>query len=72
MITGTSAIRTKGFKDESIKKEYQHLVASLQADFLKLSTDSWLVSAEKSGHVIQASESQLIVGQIRKVLAMKK
>jgi len=72
VITGTSAIRTKGFKDESIKKEYQELVASLQADFLKLSTDSWLVKAEKSGHVIQASEPQIIVGQIRKVLAMKK
>lgn len=72
MITGTSAIRTKGFKDESIKKVYQDLVAGLQADFLKLSTDSWLVRAEKSGHVIQASKPQVIVGQIRKVLAMKK
>ncbi|WP_293312008.1 hypothetical protein [Pedobacter sp. UBA5917] len=71
VITGTSVVLTKGFKDESVKKEYQDLVAKLQADFLKLSTNSWLVKAEKSGHIIQASEPEIVVDQIRKVLGKR-
>ncbi|WP_316829660.1 alpha/beta hydrolase [Pedobacter aquatilis] len=68
VITGTSSIRTKGISDEVIREEYQDLVSRLQEDFLKLSTNSWLVKAEKSGHVTQASEPQLIVNEIRKVI----
>lgn len=71
VITGTLVVLTKGFKDESVKKEYHDLVAKLQADFLKFSTSSWLVKAKKSGHIIQTSEPEIVVDQIRKMLGKR-
>lgn len=64
VITGTSNIRTDSFKDKQIKTEYMKLVDSLHRDFLKLSSQSKLVQANRSGHVVQVSQPGLIVREI--------
>lgn len=68
VISGTSPVRTKGLKDESLKREYVHLVDSLHHDFLRWSTHSKLVEAKQSGHVVQVTEPGLIAAEVIKLL----
>ena len=67
-IVGTSDIRSAFFKDPNLKKEYRDLVYEIHADLLNLSTNSRSVKATKSGHVVQINDSDLITGEIRKLL----
>ncbi|WP_316737499.1 alpha/beta hydrolase [Pedobacter aquatilis] len=68
VITGTSNIRTEAIPNPKVKEEYMQLVHDLHRDFLNLSTDSKLVEAKNSGHVVQVSEPDLIVREIHALL----
>ncbi|WP_025146457.1 alpha/beta fold hydrolase [Pedobacter jeongneungensis] len=72
IISGSSEIRTKTLKNDQLKGEYMSLVKVLHRDFLNLSSRSKLVVAKQSGHIVQASEPDLIVHQIRELLQSEK
>ena len=71
IITGTSKIRTENIQDPEVRAEYMNLVSMLHHDFLNLSSRSKLVEAKNSGHIVQASEPDLIVKEIKKLLLPK-
>lgn len=68
IIMGTSELRYSFIKDEAIENEYKALVNEVQRDLLHLSTDSRIVKAEHSGHIIQVFDGPLLIEEIRKYL----
>ncbi|WP_437919906.1 alpha/beta fold hydrolase [Sphingobacterium sp. LRF_L2] len=68
IILGTSDIRYKHIKKHAIKEEYRQLTTSLAHDFLNLSTNSKLVEAQESGHVLQVNNSELVAEEIISLL----
>lgn len=68
VIMGISPVRYLEFKDPGIRKEFSLLVNEVQTDLLKLSSDSRLVKAENSGHVVQVRDNALLINEISKNL----
>lgn len=71
VIMGASDIRYARIKDIAIKNEYKYLVNEVQHDLLKLSTNSHLVEAENSGHLLQINDGTLLTTEIKKILAIR-
>lgn len=71
IIMGTSAIRYVNIKDQKVKEEYRALVKEVQEDLLKLSSNSRLVEAKNSGHLLQINDNELVVSEIRKICKLK-
>ncbi|MVM33954.1 alpha/beta fold hydrolase [Spirosoma sp. HMF4905] len=67
VITGTSSIRTQGFPRKE-GQEYRQIVATLHRDLLNLSTNSRLVKASQSGHMIQAEQPDLVTAEIQALI----
>lgn len=68
IISGVSPVRTANISDPELRKEYMELVRTLHDDLLKLSTHSHKVEARKSGHIVQATEPDLVVKEINLML----
>lgn len=68
VMMGTSAVRYARIKDTVIKDEYKNLINEVQHDLLKLSTNSNLVEAIHSGHLLQINDAPLLISEIRKML----
>ena len=68
VIMGSSDIRYQGWKSLALINEHKKLVTDLQHDHLKLSSDSRLVEAKNSGHIVQIKDSKLIVSAIEKMM----
>ncbi|MCW3464511.1 alpha/beta fold hydrolase [Chitinophaga nivalis] len=68
LIMGTGTIRYAGMSDEAAA-QYRVLWEDLQHDLLKLSTNSRLIKADKSGHVIQVTEPNVIIDAVRQTIA---
>ena len=68
VIMGTNEVRFAGIKDADIRDEYRVLVNKGQRDLLNLSSDSRLVKAENSGHVVQINDASLLIAEIRRML----
>lgn len=68
VIMGASDIWSKPIKDPVLRTEFHKLVEELQKDHLNLSSCSKFVIAEKSGHIVQVNDSELIAEEIIKLL----
>ena len=68
VIMGTSEVRYAGIKKSSIKDEFRQLVNEGQRELLKLSSDSRLMNAENSGHLLQINDKELLIKEINKLL----
>lgn len=68
VIMGTAEVRYTGIKDENVKNEYRAWWDKAQHDLLNLSTNSRLVKAENSGHMLQINDALLVIEEIRKLL----
>jgi len=64
VIKGDVAKWSDGIKDPKVRAQFHQLVFDLQNDFLNLSTNSKMVKAERSGHVVQVHDSDLISKEI--------
>lgn len=71
VIMGTSDIRYARIKNSAIKDEYKALVKEVQHDLLKLSTNSNLIEAKNSGHLLQINDNALLTTEIKKILEIK-
>lgn len=65
IIAGTSESRYKNIKDQTIKTEYCQLMEKLSKDFLQLSKKSELITTEKSGHILQVNDNELLCNVIK-------
>ncbi|ANI88138.1 hypothetical protein A9P82_01705 [Arachidicoccus ginsenosidimutans] len=65
IITGTSEIRYAKIKNAGLKNELRQLTEKVQLDLLKLSSNSRLVKAENSGHILQINDAELFVSEIQ-------
>lgn len=72
VITGTSEVRYAGIKKPNIRDEFRQLVNEGQHELLALSSDSRLVRAENSGHVLQINDNALLIKEINIMLENKK
>jgi len=70
VMMGTSEIRFANMKSAALKEEYRQLVENLQYDLLKLSSNSYLVKAENSGHLLQINDGPLLIREIKKMLGI--
>lgn len=68
VIMGNPAVWSGAIKDPKTRLDFEQLVDELHHDFLKLSSNSRLVNAEKSGHIVQVNDSDLIAREIGKVI----
>ena len=68
VVMGTNEVRYAGIKDAGIRSEYRLLLDSAQHDLLNLSSNSHLVKAENSGHLLQINDAALLVAEIRRLL----
>ncbi|SJN23020.1 alpha/beta fold hydrolase [Sphingobacterium sp. JB170] len=68
VIMGTSEVRYAGIKKSSIKDEFRLLVNEGQHELLKLSSNSQLVKAQNSGHLLQINDKELLIKEINKML----
>lgn len=65
IIMGTSDIRYKRIRKAAVRDEFRGLINLVQIDLLKLSTNSKLVEASNSGHVVQINDHDIIANEIR-------
>lgn len=68
VIVGTAEVRYAGIKNENVKNEYRQWWDKAQHDLLNLSTNSRLVKAKNSGHMLQINDASLLIEEIRKLL----
>lgn len=67
VIMGTSGIRYANIKDLKVKEQYKALVKEVQEDLLKLSSNSRMVKAENSGHLLQINDNELVTAEILRI-----
>ncbi|MGO3654094.1 MAG: alpha/beta fold hydrolase [Sphingobacterium sp.] len=72
VIMGTSEVRYAGIKTPSIRDEFRQLVKEGQRELLTLSSDSQLVRADHSGHVLQINDNEILIKEINKMLELNK
>lgn len=60
VIMGSSGSRYGGIKDKQLAQEYKDWVTSHQYALLSLSTDSELIEAPHSGHLVQIGDPDLV------------
>ncbi len=68
VIIGKSEIRYAGIKRDDVRKEYRLLLDTLQHDLLNLSSNSRMVKAANSGHILQIHDAPLLITEIRRFL----
>lgn len=69
VIMGNPERWSMAINDRSLRKDFHMLINELHHDLLRLSTNSKLVSAPNSGHVVlQVNDAALIAREIRLVI----
>lgn len=68
VIMGTSIVRYQNIKDENIKKKYVSWLTETQTELLELSACSKLIEAPHSAHLVQISDSALVVSAIQELI----
>jgi pimeloyl-ACP methyl ester carboxylesterase len=69
LIMGTNEVRFANIRDNTVKQEYRALLMEVQHDLLRLSTNSKLIKAPNSGHIVQIHDAALIIDEIKTLLA---
>ncbi|MGJ1197841.1 alpha/beta fold hydrolase [Sphingobacterium spiritivorum] len=68
VIMGNPKIWSGAIENEKSRQDFETLVSELHHDMLSWSTDSHLVTANNSGHIVQVNNADLIVREIRELL----
>jgi pimeloyl-ACP methyl ester carboxylesterase len=69
VITGTAANRSEGvWPTEELREQVDALWSALQVETLELSSDSWQVLADRSGHYVQLEQPGLVASAITDIL----
>lgn len=71
VIRGTLDIHLQRIKDSSLKEQFMRLTQNLQEDLLQLSSNSRLLEAPKSGHLVQINDSETIHLAVLQLLNLK-
>ncbi|WP_447642123.1 MULTISPECIES: alpha/beta hydrolase [Chitinophagaceae] len=68
IIKGATYVHLQKVKNKDLVDEYKSLSSDLQDDLLTLSSNSKMVEAQNSGHLVQINDGELITREILKLI----